>query len=251
MGRINPIAAVYKLTNIINGKVYIGETSNFVDRMSTYRSVSRGRTNKNNVDAIHTAVREYGFDSFAIEVLESSTDDERIKDYEYRHKREAYYIEKYRATDPKVGYNTQTKNNAGPRRGRRKGVKTTTRTKILKSNPIIAYNTKTGGCSIIFGTESAATLLGFTDRAIIVRCLHNGKSSHGYYFFRIDFGARLDDATNIISRRMDTSNPRFDYNGKRAAALAKYIDALNAVNEFCSEVGYDTVDVDMIIAKLK
>ena len=251
MGRVNPVAVVYKLTNVIDGMIYIGETSNFADRMSAYRSVSKGTTNANHNDAIHNAMRKFGFDSFAIEVLESSIDNESIKDYGYRHDREAYYIEKYHATDPTIGYNMQTRNYSGPKRGRRKGIKTATRTKILKSNTIIAYKMKTKGCSIILGTESAATLLGFTDRAIIVRCIHNGKSSHGYYFFRIDFGARLDDATNIISRRMDKSNPRFDYNGKRAVALGKYIDALNAVNEFCSEVGYDTVDIDAIIAKLK
>lgn len=53
---------IYKLQNSINGKCYIGRTTNFKKRMSSHK---RNKIN----DYLHNAIRKYGWDNFTKEII--------------------------------------------------------------------------------------------------------------------------------------------------------------------------------------
>ena len=83
--------AIYKITNKINGKIYIGETNNPARRFSEHIS----GTGPNEISLIHRAIKKYGAKNFTYEV---------IGWFEDWREKEQYYIEYYHCRPP-YGYN--------------------------------------------------------------------------------------------------------------------------------------------------
>jgi len=53
---------IYKITNLLNGKIYVGQTINFQHRIHCHKC-----SNRTGVDA---AIKKYGWENFKIEVIE-------------------------------------------------------------------------------------------------------------------------------------------------------------------------------------
>lgn len=91
---------IYLATNTLNGKVYIGQTANYLSsRKADHRRkalVHRSRSH------FHAAIRKYGFDAFEWRVLE------RVLIREILNERERWWVVHYRSTDPARGYNNTT-----------------------------------------------------------------------------------------------------------------------------------------------
>lgn len=94
---------IYKVTNLINNKVYIGQTINFKKRKSHHLSVSFNPKNSSYDHYFHRSIRKYGKNNFSWEVI-------CILDIEDKHELknqldylEKYYIKKYNSF--KDGYN--------------------------------------------------------------------------------------------------------------------------------------------------
>jgi group I intron endonuclease len=86
---------IYKITNNINGKIYIGCTTKGIEyRLNGHRSSYRHKHS-----FLYEDMRKFGFENFSISVLEHGDDDS------IRYEREKYYIEKLNAMNPDVGYN--------------------------------------------------------------------------------------------------------------------------------------------------
>ena len=86
------ICCVYKLTNTVTGKFYVGSTYNFKARMKHHRYSYRQNANKD----LGGDIEKYGWNNFTAEILERCTR-ENVRD------RERYYIETLNAVE--VGYN--------------------------------------------------------------------------------------------------------------------------------------------------
>ena len=85
---------IYKLTNKVNGKVYIGQTVKSLDwRMKQHLS----KVNVGSNTYIHNAIRKYGWDNFDVEVVANASSKEEL-DY-----LEKYYIKQYDSVN--TGYN--------------------------------------------------------------------------------------------------------------------------------------------------
>lgn len=94
------IYTVYKITNIINGKYYIGQTDKTAQRRFTQHKC-RARNGYDKNRPIHIAINEYGEDNFIVETLETGISESEI-DY-----REKYWIEEENSMYPN-GYNVQS-----------------------------------------------------------------------------------------------------------------------------------------------
>ena len=84
-----PFGYVYKTTNKINGKIYIG-----LKQKSTFDTSYLGSGN-----LIQRSIKKYGKDAFRVEVLDWAPDKKSLDLLEQ------YYIKMYRATDNSIGYN--------------------------------------------------------------------------------------------------------------------------------------------------
>ena len=64
---------IYKITNKINNKIYIGQSVNIEQRFYTHCSDAMNKTDNN---YFHNAIRKYGAESFLIETVENCDDNE-------------------------------------------------------------------------------------------------------------------------------------------------------------------------------
>lgn len=90
------IGTIYKITNLINNKIYIGQTKqHYLDRWTQHKS--HARTNSSN-HKLAKAIRKYGEENFFVEVVEKCS-------YEELDEKEIYWIKYYNSI--KEGYNIQ------------------------------------------------------------------------------------------------------------------------------------------------
>lgn len=89
---------IYKVTNKINGKVYIGQTVQKLRRRRK-KHISEALLNKNSYH-FHGAIRKHGKSNFVWEVLEKCYSQEELNN------RETYYIDEYDSVN--LGYNMRS-----------------------------------------------------------------------------------------------------------------------------------------------
>lgn len=88
---------IYKITNKVNNKVYIGLTTRTVNERFE-EHIERAKNSKHKY-YIHNAMNKYGINNFSIEEIDSCDDINELK------KKEQYWIEFYKSFDGRFGYN--------------------------------------------------------------------------------------------------------------------------------------------------
>lgn len=97
MDKTEEISGVYKITNIINNKVYIGSAINIRIRKNSHKYMMLN--NCHHSEHLKNAVNLYGYENFIFEVIEIVKDINELID------REQFYIDEYKSYDSKYGYN--------------------------------------------------------------------------------------------------------------------------------------------------
>ena len=87
---------IYKITNQVNGKVYIGQSVNIKKRWTDH--IYYAKHEKNKTSRLYLAIRKHGLDNFKFEVLEECSQ-------ELLDEREIYWITYFDSTDKTKGYN--------------------------------------------------------------------------------------------------------------------------------------------------
>lgn len=93
------MVGIYKITNLINNKVYIGQSKDIKARWHRHRMAAFNSNYPQYNCLIYKAIRKYGIDNFAFEVLELCEEKEL-------NEKEEYYIAQYDSTNK--GYNMIT-----------------------------------------------------------------------------------------------------------------------------------------------
>ena len=89
---------IYKITNLINQKIYIGQSKNIEDRWRAHRSRPFQSNAAQYESPLYKAIRKYGLKNFSFQVIEECT----IKEL---NQKEIYWIAYYHSNDKKYGYN--------------------------------------------------------------------------------------------------------------------------------------------------
>ena len=86
---------IYKITNLINNKIYIGLTTvSLKERWNNHKHCV-----KSDPRHLYCSMRKYGIENFKIEIVEETDSLEKLA------KLEDYYINLYKSRDPNIGYN--------------------------------------------------------------------------------------------------------------------------------------------------
>lgn len=80
---------IYKTTNLINNKIYIGQ----------HKSSSFNNKYKGSGVIIRRAISEYGKENFVVELIECCNTQEELNE------KEVYYIDLFNSRDTEIGYN--------------------------------------------------------------------------------------------------------------------------------------------------
>lgn len=89
---------IYMITNIVNGKVYIGQSQHIELRWQQHRNRPFNSSYKEYDSYFYRAIRKYGLENFTFEVLEECNLDELDE-------KEIFWIKKRNSTNPNYGYN--------------------------------------------------------------------------------------------------------------------------------------------------
>lgn len=97
--RLFILGAIYKITNLVNNKVYIGKTirntkTRWQEHIQYSKLINRYDT------PLYRAIRKYNIENFSFEILEDN-----IKSLEELNQKEKDYIIKYNSTSHESGYN--------------------------------------------------------------------------------------------------------------------------------------------------
>lgn len=85
---------IYKITNKINGKIYIGLTTTLLNkRIWAYRS--EAKSDRPSRQRIVSAFKKHGFENFYFEQIGSANSREELK------RKEVEYISLFKSSDPK------------------------------------------------------------------------------------------------------------------------------------------------------
>jgi group I intron endonuclease len=91
------MGVIYKITNTVNGKVYVGQTCAPLERRwREHKGDARTRTT---CRYLHAAMRKYGYENFTIEVVDRSDSRDELAE------KEIAWIAKLDAMNPEKGYN--------------------------------------------------------------------------------------------------------------------------------------------------
>lgn len=86
---------IYKITNLVNNKVYIGlTTTSLQKRWNTHKCISKQKNSH-----LYNAMKRYGIHNFSIEQIDSTNDFKKLGELE------RYYIALYDSQNPEKGYN--------------------------------------------------------------------------------------------------------------------------------------------------
>lgn len=92
---------IYKITNKINGKIYIGQTIHKIQYR--FREHCNGikylLKHRKNVSYLQKAILKYGKENFIIEEIDTAVSEEDMDN------KEIFWIDKYNSTDRNIGYN--------------------------------------------------------------------------------------------------------------------------------------------------
>ena len=88
---------IYKVTNIINGKVYIGQTTRSLKKRKKEHKYDAAKTCYNS--HFHNAIRKYGFNAFKWKIIADTYDRDMLNFLE------AFFIDLYNSTNKDKGYN--------------------------------------------------------------------------------------------------------------------------------------------------
>lgn len=90
---------VYKITNKVNDKIYVGiTTTGLSKRISSYSASSKSNL-KNNKHVICKAMKKYGFENFIFETLSIASNKKQLIEMEIE------WIQTLNSTDRAIGYN--------------------------------------------------------------------------------------------------------------------------------------------------
>lgn len=163
-----PICGIYKITNTINGKVYIGQSRDIQTRKSQHKYDMR---NGGHNEHLYRAMRKYGFDNFEFEVLEEC-EIHRLNDLEKK------YIEQYNSMSPD-GYNIELGG------GARETTSAYTRKKISKAlGRAVNQYTTTGKYIRTFDNAREAAESINKNRSLITMCCTGKPKTAGGFQWR-------------------------------------------------------------------
>lgn len=91
---------IYKITNLINQKCYIGQTTTTIEHRW-----GQHKTDYNNPNPMYKAFKKYGLENFKIEEVSRYTRDTKEKLINILNSKEIYYINKFHSLVSENGYN--------------------------------------------------------------------------------------------------------------------------------------------------
>lgn len=128
---------IYKITNIINGKLYIGQTLDYEERVRQHKQTPFRENSKEKDRPLYRAMRKYGVENFKFEIIDTAETIEELNE------KEIYWIQYYDScVDNNKGYNLDK----GGKNGRKSEITKKKIGEAQKGELNHAYGKRGGDC---------------------------------------------------------------------------------------------------------
>lgn len=218
------ICGIYRITNMVNGKVYIGQSRNIAAR---WRQHSHNHKDTHN-DHIRKALIKYGAENFAIDILEQC-DADMLDELERK------YIAQYDSLSPN-GYNLEN----GGWLLKKLSKETKSKISVALSRPVNQYSVSG---KFIKTYPSAQVIAGMTyregDRSNIqMVCLGKKKTSLGFQWRYADEGTGDISPIENYRREKNAKVSQYTKDGRWVATFNNRLEAsrvtgISAKNIYC------------------
>jgi len=180
------MGVIYKITNKINGLIYIGQTTDMKRRLKEYKNGSK-KLNKHRNYMIMQEMYKYGFDNFEFEIIEYNIPLLLLNS------REIFWIDKLQSRNSLIGYNSKTGGKGGElteiskhkMAESSKNFKHTDEEKLKRSISIITINIDTLQICKYQSAKVFADIFN-TNRSVITSAIRKGKNIYNHYIFYDD-----------------------------------------------------------------
>lgn len=146
---------IYKVTNEINNKVYIGKTNDFNKRKKEHTLYD---INDNSI--FHRALKKYGLNNFKWEIIDYAKTLEEINE------KEKYYIKKYNTFKPN-GYNMTKGGDGGS---------------MWNARPVVVLDKNGNFINRYDSAGEAEKKGGFTNTSVLTCCKEKNRTHKGFLF---------------------------------------------------------------------
>lgn len=148
------ICGIYMIRNKLNGKVYIGQSKDILRRWKYYDWAVKTTCDDYSATKrlIITEMRKYGMENFMFSVLDTS---DAMRDKKARSVAEYNYIHKYKADDPKYGYNGSCGLDPYLDFDEPYSRKQETKERMKRAKPVFLYDTYDRSCMLYLGGAKA------------------------------------------------------------------------------------------------
>lgn len=222
--------AVYKITNLINGRVYIGSTKDMTKRFKQYIFAVKRVTEDPNIadryNSIIADIAKYGWDNFEFKIVDNSI---YMQDTDLRAVREVELIMKYRSILPEYGYNSTMGGESGATKHRKQVNR--------KPKALFLYDTKNDNISLYLKGTSTVHNDIKCRKDNIPDAIQRGKFVKGRYFI---FYAN-SERRKLFADKIKFERDNYKTNGKNDESqnnYALYLNALDAVDKYAEEIGF-------------
>lgn len=189
------VAGVYKITNTLNGKIYIGSSKDLYHRKRQYEwGCSSDKEYSETRRTVSVEMRKYGIDNFNFDIIAMGKE---YEDCQYRLSQETAFIKELNATNPEIGYNKARKAVRGLASSRKQGAVE----RNLRTDPIYSVDLKAKSIMIyLSGAKGVGADTGH-DRTVATHALRNGLlfDKHLYLFY-VDEDRRKKTHKKIVNK---------------------------------------------------
>lgn len=226
--------ALYQITNLTDGRVYIGSTKDITQRFKQWISIvkraSEDKDQYNNAsNQLIKDIVDLGWDNFKFEIIDASED---IFDPFIRGMREIELIMKHRSILPEYGYNATL--------GGESGTKAYRKVYSRKTKGLFLYDTLMDHVLFfIRGTKTLHEYIKVKPSNVPDACHRGHLVKNRYYIFHANTKERHEIAEYIKESRI---NAQFDNNGNNDTDSKRrfngYFKALDIVDAYAKELGF-------------
>lgn len=204
---------IYCITNNINGKQYIGQTSTTIER----RFIShKSRASHNSNQYIHNAMRSYGIENFTVKEIECISHDQLSKLYDELDRLEIHYISLYKTLNPH-GYN----NTIGGRKN--DGFQ-------IRKRKVFQFSLQGDLIEEYSNLKEASDITGFDKTGISKCCLLEINSSYGYVWRYQD---TLQEYNGYVSDLIQDNDIKVSFSGQHIVkSIIQYDLDGNVIQQF-------------------
>jgi len=219
---------IYKIENIINNKIYIGQTIKFKERINSH--FNKKKNSKYSIYSLKHAIVNEPRDNFKISIIKECENEKELLEYE------KYFISLYDSTNPEKGYNLNIGGKCGNKYS--EDYRTEISKKSKESKPICQYDMDGNLINEFHSVNYACRILNIDPRKIFRILSGLRKTTNGFYF---------EYKGKELSFKKVKTKIIYVYNKKDNTFIKKFISIKNA----CEELNLNRYSVGKCLRNIK